>query len=142
MLRDYEDPQQHLHRHMDRAAERYADGLKRTGLQHNEKLAKAVANRVYEEARADYEGQSTETFLHNMQVLDEQHRQEENKIKRETASRRLKTCPPIAAVFAVMAWYSWSHPGPDHVIIAMIYAIGALAFLTMLVLGAIFDRPR
>jgi len=53
---------------------------------------------------------------------------------------RLWICSPIAVFFGLMAWYSFTHSG--GLIVATIYIFGSLAFLALLVLGALFDRPR
>jgi len=47
-----------------------------------------------------------------------------------------KFCPPITLLFSVLAWYSFCHS--DGFIVGICYLVGAIAFLAMLVLGAIF----
>lgn len=63
---------------------------------------------------------------------------EMNQIKRSGAKLRLWTIPPISVLLALLAWYNWTH---GTVSIGIVNAAGSLAFLAMLVLGAIIDRP-
>lgn len=140
MQRGYEDPQQHLSRHMQRAAERYVDGLQKTGLAPNKRLMNALAERTLREAKQEYVDEATEQFESNIASILKEHDQRLNTIRREGASLRLKTCPLVTLVFAGMAWYSFAYTG--DVLAGICYSLGALSFLAMLVLGAIFDRPR
>lgn len=77
-------------------------------------------------------------FLQNIERIKQRQRRGMNAIKRESARWRLFACPLFALVFAGMAYLHWSDGRP---MMAMIYAAGALAFLLMLLLGAILDRP-
>lgn len=77
----------------------------------------------------------------NIQTILIGHKLRTNEIKRSGHKLRIWTCPFVAAVFVLMAWYSFSHPGIDGMITGVLYSVGALAFLAMLVLGAIFDKP-
>jgi hypothetical protein len=79
---------------------------------------------------------------HNINFIMSEHRQRMNKVKRAGARLRLWTCPPLALVLGCIAWGYFRQPGSLHVVMGMIYALGSLASLSMLVLGAIFDRLR
>jgi hypothetical protein len=140
MRRSYEDPGHHLDRHLQDAAERYVDGLQRTGLQPNDRLTHAIAERTVREAGEHYVQEATDVRDHNIAMSLREHHERLNAIKREGALLRLKMCPPMALVFTLMAWYSFGHSG--GLLMTICYGVGALAFLAMLVLGAIFDPPR
>lgn len=143
MRKAYEDPEKHLQRHMGQAADRYVSGLQRAGLKPNQKLTKAVAERAYEQARESYTREAEETLENNVQVILQEHRRNMNEIKRGGAKLRLWTCPPAALMLGGVAWYNYTfHPGPEGMLVAAMYACGALAFLGMLIGGAIFDRPK
>src|SRR5579859_2296869 len=139
-MRRHEDPQEHFERHMDRSAKRYVVGLQKAGLEPNDKLTRAMAERALAEARSDYGRTSAEVRDHNLKVIVKGHNRRMNAIKREGASLRLKTCLPIALVLGMLAWYNFGHPGGFWM--GVCYLVGAFAFLAMLVLGALFDRPR
>jgi hypothetical protein len=141
-LKNYEDPQRHFEQSMERSAKKYVDGLERAGLEPNAKLTRVMAERALIEAREDYNRRAAETRHHNIGVIVGNHNRRMNEIKRSGHKLRLWTCPPIAALFGFMAWYSFSHPGAAGIIMGVVYVFGALAFLAMLVLGAIFDRPK
>lgn len=64
---------------------------------------------------------------------------EQNQIKLRSAKLRLIVCPLISLLFAFLAWYNLSGHGDRGV--GIVHAVASLAFLLMLVLGAIFDRP-
>lgn len=136
----YPDPMQHLERHLQRSAEKYLHGLEQAGLQPTPILTRAIAERAYNEAKASYIQEATQTRNHNIAGILEDHHKRMNAIKKESASLRLKMCPPIILVFSALAWYCLSHA--NGLAMGIVYAAGALAFLAMLVLGAIFDRPR
>ena len=139
-MRRYEDPQKHFERSIERSAGRYVDGLNRAGLKPNARLTRAMAERAWQEARNDYTKQAKETHESNIRDIMRKHDQNLKQIKREGASLRLKTCPLIAALFGATAWYNFSQHRPDSFAVGILFTIGALAFLAMLVLGAIFDR--
>ena len=138
-MRRYEDPEQHFERHMGQAAQRYADGLQQAGLEPSETLTRAMARRALQEARADYVRQATKTRNHNIALIQEQHRQRLNQIKRDGARLRLWTCPPITLVFGAVGYLCYVHGNPMG---ALINFLLAFVFLCFLVFGAIFDRPR
>ncbi len=138
MRRNDEGPHQHLTRHMERAAAQFVDGLQWTGLEPNERLTRAVAERTIREARASYVREATDSRDQHIQEIISDHTRRMNAIKRSGARLRLITCPPIALFFGLLAWYSFSQGG---FVLDVCYVVGALAFLAMLFLGAIFDRP-
>lgn len=139
-MRQYEDPKQHLQRHINRAAENYLAGMRELGVEPKPTLPKAVIDRTIREAQADYQQSINETFLHNMQILNEQYNQERDEIARKGAARRLRVCLPLIAIWAAAAWYNFIHTSDPKVWIAC--AFGALVFLAMLVFGKIFDPPK
>jgi hypothetical protein len=137
--KSYPDPDEHFEQHIDRAARRYVDGLSRAGLQPNDRLTRAMAERAWQEAREDYTRQARETFDHNINAILREHHRQMNEIKRSGHRQRLWMCPLIAGIFAGTAYYNVH---THDLLMAAICAAGALAFLLMLILGAIFDRPR
>ena len=79
-------------------------------------------------------------YAHSMcLVIVEAHDRQMNQIKRESAKWRMIACPLIALFFALIAWHSFSQGRIPN---GVWYSVGSLAFVAMLVLGAIFDRPR
>jgi hypothetical protein len=138
----YEDPESHFKRHMEQSANKYMDGLQRAGLKPNAKLTRAMAARAANEAGQSYIRETMETRDANISSILKDHNKRMNMIKRQGAALRLKTCPPIAFVFGVLAWYAFNHPVGFIPGAWIIYACMSLAFLVMLVLGAIFDRPK
>ncbi|MGB8346582.1 MAG: hypothetical protein WCD86_16975 [Ktedonobacteraceae bacterium] len=138
-MREYPDPQQYIVKHMERSAAKYRHGLKRAGLQPNITLTNAMIEQAIEEGKEGYIREAEKVLDHNTRITVRNHRRQMNKLMRQGSSLRMKVCPPIAALFGFMAWYSFSHA---EYILAIVYAVGALVFLAMLFLGAIFDRPR
>jgi len=106
-MREYENPQKHFQRHIQRSADRYMDGLNRAGMKPTPILTRAMSERAAQEARDDYRKHLTAVRDHNIRVIMRNHNKRLKKIKREGASLRLKTCPPIAACFGAMTWYSF-----------------------------------
>lgn len=137
-MREYEDPHKHLHRSLERSTDRYVQGLHRSGLKPNARLTRAMAERAVREARESYIREATEIRDHNIGVIHRNHQRRLKRIKQEGASLRLKTCPPIAALFGAVAWYCFLQP--SGFLLGLLYTFASLAFLAMLVLGAIFDR--
>jgi Flp pilus assembly protein TadB len=135
----YPDPEEHLTQYMERAAERYMDGLSRAGLKPNDRLTRAMARRALHSAQEDYMRQARETRDHNINAILREHHREMNEIKRRGHQQRLWMCPLIAGIFAGVAYYNLVHT--HDLLMAAICAAFALAFLLMLILGAIFDRP-
>lgn len=138
-MQDYEDPRRYMQRHLEQAADRYADGLQRSGLRPNNRLTRAMAERALREAQENYIRDITELRDRRIAAILREHRESLNAIKRKGASLRLKTCPPIALLFGGEAWYNFHQPGGFFM--GILFAGFALAFLAMLILGAIFDRP-
>lgn len=143
----YENPHEHYQRYMEREAEQYAEGLERAGLQPNKTLTKALFERAHQGAKKDYSRSAVRTRDHNIGVILDNHRQQMNDIKRREARLRLWMCPPIVLLFGFLAWQrlsTWpsSHDLVETLVVSGVYAGIAVAFLAMLVLGAIFDRPK
>ncbi len=138
-MQDYEDPRSYTQRYLERSADRYAEGLRRSGLRPNDRLTRAMAERALRETQEHYIRDITELRDRRIAAILREQRESLNAIKRKGASLRLKTCPPIALLFGGEAWYNFHQPGGFFM--GVICAACALAFLAMLVLGAIFDRP-
>ncbi len=137
-MQEFPDPTSHLERHMEQAAEKYVDGLEKAGLEPNPTLTRAMAERALLDAQVDYIHEATATRDHNIALIVNNHKRRMKQIKREGASLRIKTCPPIILLFGLMAWYSLIHAG--GIVTGILFIVGALAFLAMLILGPFFDR--
>ncbi len=137
-MRNYEDPRSYVQRHLEQAADRYTEGLRRSGLRPSARLTRAMAGRALREAQEHYIRDITELRDRRIAGILRNQKEDLNAIKREGASFRLKTCPPIALLFGGVAWYNFHQPGGFFT--GVLFASFALTFLAFLVLGAIFDR--
>ncbi|MBA2287535.1 MAG: hypothetical protein H0W02_18835 [Ktedonobacteraceae bacterium] len=138
-MRRYEDPQAYVDRYMARSAETYVNGLRNAGLQPNATLTRAIAERALQEAGEDSIREVTDIRDSTITAILRDHTQRMNAIKKEGARLRLWMCLPVVLALSAGSWYSFTCTG---FIMGMCYAGGALAFLAMLVLGALFDRPE
>jgi hypothetical protein len=129
-MQQYPDPEQHFANHIRRAADRYADGVKRADLEMNEKLTRAKAQHAAEAARIDYEQRAYGTLINNIKTISSRSRQRDQQIRREGAQLGMKICPPIMLAFGAIAWLNFSHSNPT---MGIVYCIGACAFMVMLV---------
>ncbi len=136
-MREYPDPQQYIETHLKRAADTYLDGLRRVDLKPNNQLTKAVFERACQETEANFRQEVQEVYEHNVQMILKDHQRRMKPIRRKSAHHRLVLCPPMALVFGFFAWFNLSHGDQTT---GVVCALGALAFLTMLVISAIFDR--
>lgn len=132
--------EKHLEKHIERLAKKYADGIQKVGLKRSKTLEKAISERTLREAKESYIQEVTETRDRNIAAILSNHHEEMNDIKKRGLRLRLKTCSPIALVFGLVAGYNFGRPS-DGWQFGILYSIFALAFLAMLVFGAIFDRP-
>lgn len=138
-MRPLPDPKQHLDEHMQRAARKYVDGLRQAGLEPTPTLTRAVAERAGQEAFASYVREAHAIRDQNIALILQDHDRRQQQFRREGARLRLKVCPFLALWFGLLAWFNVTQ---HHIVLGIICAIGALAFLAMLVFGAIFDRSR
>ena len=138
-MRELPDPQQHFDRSLKRSDEEYAAWLRRGGVEPNDILMREHRPDAFREARDSFVREATEVRDQNVKVILREHRRRVNKLKRQGAKLRMRVCPPIAALFGLLAWYNFTQAG--GFVMGIISTVGALAFLAMLVLGAIFDRP-
>jgi hypothetical protein len=138
-MQDYEDPRRYIQRHVEQAAGRYTEGLRRSGLQPSARLARAMAERAVLKAKESYIRDITEMHDRRIAAILREHKKRINAIKRKGATLRLMLCLPVAVVLGGFAWYTFYQP--NGFFSGIIYAGLALAFLSMLVLGAILDRP-
>lgn len=137
-MHDLERRRQADEQYVNRAVEYYLAGLRRAEVQPNETLVKAIAKKALQEAISQHMEEARQIRDHNIAVIVRDHKRRLREIKRSEARLRLWMCPLIAAWFAGLAWYSVCY---QHAWIAgMVFSIGALAFLAMLLLGAMFDR--
>jgi hypothetical protein len=137
-VKQYPDAQQHYEAYTEQRVDEIKAEARQLGLTMNKTVARKIAERVMDEAEADYKKQSAEVFLHNFYEITEDHKRRMNEIKRSGARLRLIFCPPIAAFFLLLGFVFyhfglWGAAGVQFVL-----AFIPLAFL---VGGAIFDRP-
>ena len=102
-MQDYEDVQQHFDRHMKRAAERYAEGLQKAGLQPNETLTRAMAQRALTEAKESYIQEGITTLDHNLQVMMKQRMRSS---ARRRMRKRLLVRLPLVLLAGALNWYN------------------------------------
>lgn len=138
MRKQFQDPDEYLGQHMEAAADRYMDGLRRSGLKPSKKLEQALSKHAFREASAGYQRHLDETLHHNVQSIMRDHRARERQLRREGASWGLKIFPIITLVFGLMAWYDFGHGDPG---LWIIYVVGALSFLA-LTLAAMINKWR
>ena len=136
---NYPDPQEHLNRHIDQAAQRYVFAVEEGVLQPSERLEQAIAVRTLLEARESYVQESNEILKHNVSIIEQRYRERNNAIKRSGARMRLWCCPLLATALGLFAWACFAQ---SIWLMGWIYTAGALAFLGMLVGGWIVDRPE
>ena len=141
-MHEYPDVEQHLQSRLERTAHQYVETMQHTGMEPNETLIKAITERALCEAEAEYREEAMKTFHHNVSAILGRQQRRMNAVKREGVKMRLLTCPPVTLVFALLAWYSFHQSAPVGLIMGVLLSIGSLAFLLMLVLGAIFDAPQ
>jgi len=135
IVREFPDPDMFFEKHLEQAAEKRIRGFKRAGITRPSwKLVNRLIERDIEDSKQRYIEAGEKIIDHNIKVLIRNYRKRNNQI------RRMRTCPPMAALFAFLAWYSFTHSG--GFIMGVCYVIASLALLGMLLLGAIFDRPR
>jgi hypothetical protein len=67
------------------------------------------------------------------------YKHRDNEIKRSGARLRMIICPLISLSFSSVAWYNFAR---SNTLLGWEFVGFALAFVAMLVLGLIFDRPR
>jgi len=133
------DPDHYLDQHMQQAAKEHAKWISMLGLKPTTTLLRAISDREFERARDAYILEARLIHQQNIDQINKEHRRQLRQLKWRGIRLRWKVCPPITLLFAVISWYSFNHSNPEE---GFIYAGTALAFLAMLVLGAIFDRPR
>jgi hypothetical protein len=134
----FTDPEQHFNQSISQAAERYVTGLELAGLEPNETLTRAVAERAAVAASADYQAQARSDLRHNISEIQAEHQHRMKQIQRDGASLAVKTCPPIALVLSLIAWLNFSQPG--GAVMGLVYAVGALVFLVMMVVAVAQSR--
>ena len=102
-MQDYEDVQQHFDRHMKRAAESYVEGLQKAGLQPNDTLTRAMAQRAVEEARESYIQDANAILDHNIKMIMKRHMRSS---ARRRAKKRLFIRLPLVLLVAALNWYN------------------------------------
>lgn len=133
-MQDYEDVQQHFDRHMKRAAERYVEGLQKAGLQPNDTLTRAMAQRAVGEARESYIQDANAILDHNIKMIMKRHMRSS---ARRRAKKRLFIRLPLVLLVAALNWYNVSSLHSDFFGPIL---LGSLLFLVIFsLLGVIFN---
>lgn len=138
-MRESEKAQSHFEKHIKQSDEQYAAWLRRGGVEPTDILMRENRGSALNEARESYIKAITEIRDHTIKVIVRDNNKRIRAIKREGAHLCLKICPPIALVFGLMAWYSFAQ---GRFFMGMVSITGSLAFLALLVLRVLFDRPR
>jgi exonuclease VII large subunit len=135
-MQPYENSDQHLNRRMKEAAKRYMAAQK-AGFQSSKRLEKALAERTLQTAREDWQDHAYGTFQHNVQHIQQAHKQRMKQLDREGALLAGKTCPPIMMALGFLAWWGFSQ---GNLLMGLLYLAGALAFLSMLIVAVLKVR--
>lgn len=138
-MQQYPDPKTHLDEYVEQSKQEFVEKAREIGITPNKTIVHKWAERVFKEARKDFQKKTEEVALHNLDVIDQDYNQQLNEIKRKDMALRLKTCPPVAIVFAITGYLFYL--GHETTSAFICFAM-ALVFLAVLVLGAIFGRPR
>jgi Flp pilus assembly protein TadB len=124
-----QDPEEHLRHSIQRAADRYYEGLQKTHLPPNEKLARAIVERAVREASEDYQQQISEELEERTRHTLDMYHQRDQARKHAGARAAVIICPPIALAFGIIAWINLN---ANDAAMGLVYSIGSLMFLAML----------
>lgn len=126
-MKEYPDPREYTRE----AAARYIDGLQQMGIELNQTLIKALAERTGEE----YEQELVATLLHNLDVIE--------KDSRRNFWRQAWSLPVGCVLALITAGYSFTHVlygvlmGISSLVLALVFAaLFAFEFTT------VFDWPK
>lgn len=138
-LWEYEKAEEHWRRYVQRRVEQ-REALERAGVpvpQMSEQFQAAMIERVYAEAKADFEERQAEVLLHNLAVIEEQSR-------RKGARRASWVCLGGAVMFVVFACrFFFFYGGEGRVLLEVISVVSAVGFLCAgLFLRGIFVRKE
>lgn len=138
-MRTFEEAEQHANQLIQRSNERYAAWLQRGGVEPNATLMLEHRATALQEAQEGYMQKLVEIQEHNIGVIRRQSERRIHAMKRRSATLRLKICLPLAFLFGLLAWYSFCFGG--EFIVGLAALTSSLMFLTIVLLGTIFDRP-
>jgi hypothetical protein len=79
-----------------------------------------------------------ELLEQRINAILERHHRVDNDLKQEGRKWRRILCPATAALFAVVAW---AHFAQSNAGMGALFVGAALAFVAMLIVGEIIDRP-
>jgi hypothetical protein len=134
----FESPEKHMRVFVERAAVEYADGLARLGLEENETLTRAVAERVAAAALKDYERQIDRALEENTKAIMQAHKARMRELDLEGVKLAFWMCPMACSMFGAVALFNLSQ---GHPLGAIIPFIGVLAFLALLA-HAVYTKLR
>ncbi len=132
-----ESEKQEIQQQVQQGVACYKELIRQNGLEPDDKLVTIMTLELSTRMVQEYEAKKDLAVKIKMM---QQHQQREgmNEITESGGRMRLIICPLLAAFCVLMAWLNFSHA---NLPMGLIFSVGALAFLLMLVLGAIFDRP-
>jgi hypothetical protein len=107
------------------AAQNYTRWLDEQGMQSNEILMRAYVKQVL----GGWKREAEEVKRGRIEDLIREHKQRDLAIRREGARMAVWTCPPIALMLLLLAWWGVAS---GNALMGLVYAVGALAFLVML----------
>jgi hypothetical protein len=134
-MKEYPNPHEYMERHLQEAALRDAESLKRAGLAPGETLTRAMSERAAKEGIDQYMLEVNSILEQNIRtiILDEQRRIRQ--IRRKEARLSILIFSFIALFCATIAGFDF---GQHDLLTGMVYGAGAV--LAMATLGAILDR--
>ncbi|GHO82999.1 hypothetical protein [Dictyobacter formicarum] len=138
-MKDYPDAREHLNRHMDAAARKYAEALVDAGITDpSPSLVNALFNRAFSEAQEDYDRQCITVLEHNIGEIKRESQHQVRQARKKDAPTLLIIFLLVACVFSLMACVSFIN---HNTILGCIYSAGVAAFALM-ILGVGIDLLR
>ncbi len=128
----HEEQESNCEEQLERAANRYADGIMRGGLRRSERLERALAARAVESARVKHQARADRSLRRNVGAIMNAYHERDREIRREGVYMAWATCPLAAFVFGGVSWYNLDR---GDVLMGVLCALFGLSFLVMLVLA-------
>jgi len=97
-MKQYPDPQEHYKVSMASKIEAAREDMQKRGIIPNKAISHAIVDRLYAEAKEDYEEQRASVLLHNLKVIEEAGQA----VREQEKQRVRRMMPVIAVLFAFM----------------------------------------
>jgi len=112
-------PSQEAHRKafIPKAQAKYYDGLHKAGLEPNETLNRAMDERIWREARDDFEEQSAHVLLHNLEIINAQPYR--YTLREDCVIPTVAMC--CMSILAATTW--WYRHWPESTLVCMLSAL-------------------